>query len=115
MDNERKKVLKQQYAERKPEMGIISYRCGEQIWIEPSKDIKADRNSTLFQLKLGSWRNKEMKKAFTTHGEENFVWEVLKELDYEDPSKDYSEDLELLLLMCKDEYPNAQRMRPGKK
>ena len=31
-----------------------------------------------------------------------------KELEYEDPTKDYSEDLEIMLLQCFDEYKNAK-------
>ena len=46
---------------------------------------------------------------------ESFEWVMLKELEYEDPTKDYSDDLEILLLDCFEEYGNAEPMRPNQK
>ncbi len=60
MNKDRKKELRTQYEERKPDMGIICWQNDAEIWIAISKDINADYNSSLFQLKLGSWPNREI-------------------------------------------------------
>ena len=77
-----------------------------------SKDAKADYNRSLFQLRLGSWPNKELQAAFTADPE-SFRWTLLKRLDYKEREEDHREELELLYLLCREEYPQAQPMRPG--
>ena len=79
-----------------------------------STDAKADYNGTIFQLKLGSWPNRELQAAFTADPD-SFRWSLLKKLDYKEREEDHRDDLELLFLMCMEEYPQAQRMRPGKR
>lgn len=114
MDKEQKKALRAQYDERKPEMGIVCWQNGTTMWIAISKDAKADHNSSLFQLQLGSWPNREMQAAFTKDPEA-FEWSILKQLDYEDREKDHSEELELLYMLCMEEHPDARQMRPGRR
>lgn len=114
MDKEQKKALRAQYDQRKPEMGIVCLQSGEQLWIAVSEDAKADYNGTLFQLKLGSWPNRELQRAYTGDPE-SFRWSLLKKLDYKEREDDHRDDLELLYLMCLEEYPNARPMRPGRK
>lgn len=114
MDREGKKALRVQYDQRKPEMGVVCWRSGDQMWIAVSEDAKADYNGTLFQLKLSSWPNREMQKAYS-QDPGSFQWSLLKRLDYKEREEDHRDDLELLFLMCMEEYPQAQRMRPGKR
>lgn len=113
MDKEQKKALRAQYDERKPDMGIICWKKGTAMWIAISKDVKADHNSSLFQLRLGSWPNRELQAAFT-QDPESFEWSILKKLDHEDRDEDHSEELELLYQLCLEEYPDARQMRPGR-
>lgn len=115
MNSERRKQLKSAYAERRPEMGVVCWQCGEQMWIMASKDTRADYNSTLFQLQAGNFVNRQMQAAFQEQGEESFHWRVLKVLEYDDPKEDHWEDLELLLMECQDEYPQAQLMRKARR
>ena len=49
MDKNRKKELRSQYDERKPDMGIVCWQQGENRWIAISRDA-ADYNCSLFQL-----------------------------------------------------------------
>lgn len=114
MEKEKKKALRTQYAQLKPDMGIVCWQNGVSMWIAISKNAKADYNSSLFQLKLGSWPNREMQEAFTENPDA-FQWSLLKKLDYKEPEQDCHDDLELLYLMCMEEYPNARQMRPGRK
>lgn len=114
MEREKKKALREQYDQRKPEMGVVCWRSGEKMWIATSTDAKADYNGTLFQLQLGSWPNREMQKAFTDDPG-SFQWSLLKKLDYKERDEDHTEDLKLLYLMCLEEYPDARQMRPGRR
>jgi len=84
------------------------------MWIAISEDANADHNGTLFQLQLGSWPNRELQKAFTADPG-SFRWSLLKKLDYKEREDDHREDLELLYMMCLDEYPEARQMRPGRR
>ena len=114
MDKDKKKELRSQYEARRPDMGIVCWQSGSRRWIATSKDARADHNSSLFQLKLGSWPNREMQKAFD-EDPDSFHWSILKELDYEERDEDHSEELELLYMICLEEDPDAEQMRPGKR
>lgn len=111
MDHARKKALREEYDRRKPLMGVACWRSGERMWIAISRDAKADYNRSLFQLRLGSWPQRELQRAYT-EAPESFRWSLLKELDYEEQEEDHTADLELLYLLCQEEYPQAQAMRP---
>ena len=113
MNNERKKELREQYDRRKPDMGVVCWRSGERLWIAVSRDAKADYNRSLFQLKLGSWPNREMQQAYSADPG-SFQWSLLKKLDYDEREEDHAADLELLYLLCQEEYPQARAMRPGR-
>lgn len=114
MDNDKKKQLKEAYANRHPEMGIVCWQCGEKMWVSISRDTKSDYNGTSFQLKLGSWPNRELQAEYNKTPD-LFEWRVLKVLDYKDYADDHTEDLELLLMMVMEEYPEAKKMKPGKR
>lgn len=113
MDSKTKKALRAQYDQRKPDMGIVCWQNGEKMWIAISRDANADYNGSLFQLKLGSWPNREMQKAYTENPEA-FQWSLLKKLEYKECGEDHSDDLELLYMMCMEEYPRHRRCAPAK-
>ena len=110
MDNEKKKALREQYSNRHPQMGVVCWKCGDEMWIDMSKDFNADRNRTDFQLKLGSWPNKALQKAYQDDPD-GCSFSLLRELDYEDYSEDHTDDLKLLLMEVLSEYPDAKPMR----
>lgn len=87
----------------KPEMGIFAIRSktNNKCHIETAQDVKSRINRAEFQLKFGNYPNKELQKEWKEHGEENFIIEVLENLEYDkDESKtDYTEDLDLLKLI----------------
>ena len=107
---QKKKALRAQYDQRKPDMGIVCWQNGEKMWIAVSKDAKSDYNSSLFQLQLGIWPNREMQKAFTDNPD-SFQWSLLKKLDYKERDEEHSDDLEFLYMMCMDEYGNSRAGR----
>ena len=114
MKDEQKKALRQQYEQRKPDMGIVCWKYEDQMWIAISKDAAADYNSISFQLDLGSWPNRELQNAYKK-APEKFEWCLLKKLDYKERDEDHSEDLELLFELCMEEFPHPKKMRPGKR
>lgn len=107
MDKDHRKELRERYQKRHPQMGIVCWMCGEHIWAAVSHDAAADYNSTLFQLKLGSWPNREMQKLYAERPED-FIWSVARELDYEDIDDDHADDLQLLLMDFLEEHPLAR-------
>lgn len=111
MNDARKRALREEYDRRKPDMGIVCWQSGERMWIAISRDAKADYNRSLFQLKWGSWPERELQRAYT-EAPGTFQWTLLKKLDYEEREEDHSADLELLYLLCREEYPQAKDMRP---
>ena len=114
MDKDRRKELREQYDRRHPDMGVVTWRCGDDIWVMTTKDANADYNRMSFQLKLGSWPNKELQNAYTADPQ-GFVWSLEKSLKYDERKEDHSEDLELLLMEFMDEHPDAKPMKQGKK
>ena len=114
MDKDKRKALKEAYANRHPDMGIVCWKNKDQMWIAKSTDARADFNSTSFQLKLGSWPNREMQAAYNTDPE-SFQWVLLKKLDYKEADEDHGDDLEILYLEAVEEYPAAKPMRNGKR
>jgi hypothetical protein len=100
---DRRKELKEQYKNFRPDMGvfIISSSYNNKCHIEKAKDLKSKMNRAIFQLEFGSYPNKELQKEWKEHGEKYFTIEVLEKLEYDkDESKtDYTEDLALLEMM----------------
>jgi hypothetical protein len=100
---DRRRELKEQYKQMKPEMGIIliKSKLNNKCYIEATKNLKGTINGTKFKLNAGSHRNKELQRQWRELGEDNFSIEILEKLEYdEDESKiDYSEELKLLELI----------------
>lgn len=102
MDIRRKKELLESYKNRRPEMGVISYRCKEtgESFIGIAKDTKAAFNSTNLKLEANWHPNKRLQELWNIHGPVGFEQEVIKVLKYEDPNEDHTEELELLREEC---------------
>jgi len=102
MDMRRKKELLEEYRNRRPEMGVVSFRCiatGESF-MGSTKDTKAYFNSERFKLLSGGHPNRQFQEIWNKHGEEGFEVSVLKTLKYDDPKEDHREELEELLDQC---------------
>ncbi|NMA03003.1 MAG: GIY-YIG nuclease family protein [Clostridia bacterium] len=97
---DRRKELKLQYKQMKPEMGVIIIRSelDNKCYLEGTQNIKGTINSAKFKLEAGIHPNRELQRAWKEQGEKNFLIQVLENLEYEeDESKtDYSEELALL-------------------
>lgn len=112
MDIRRKKQLLEEYKNRNPEMGIISFFCvpAKETFLCLSKDTKANINSNRFKLSINRHPNKRMQELWKQYGEMNFKISVIQVLKYEDPNADHTEELEKLLIHCLDLNNSARRM-----
>jgi len=100
---DRKKELKEQYKNMRPDMGIfmVHSKSSGKCHIESTKDLKSKINRTKFQLELGSHPDRELQEEWDNYGEKDFIIEILEKLKYDknEPDRDYTEDLELLKIM----------------
>ena len=70
MDANRKKQLQEEYKNRCPEMGIVSYRCisTNESFLAASADIKASFNSTTMKLSSNYHPNKYLLSLWKEYG-----------------------------------------------
>lgn len=64
MDKTKRKELVSEWKNRRPEMGVISFKCkatGDNF-IDISKDMKADYNSNRFKLLMGNHPKKKCRR-----------------------------------------------------
>jgi len=112
---DRKKELKMQYKQMKPDMGLIVVRpkSGNKFFLQATQNLKGFMNRIIFQLDTGRHPNRELQKAWQELGKNNFMVEVLEKLEYdEDESKtDYSDELALLELEWREKLL-AQGLEP---
>ena len=95
---DRKEIIRT-YKQRVAPMGIFQVRNTEngKILVDKSKALDTKYNSILFQLKMGSFPNKELQEDFLKYGEAVFVYEVLDRLEpKDDPLYNYDDDLKTL-------------------
>ena len=112
MDKARKNELRELYQNRRPEMGVISYRCKEtdEVFLGISKDTKADFHSTNFKLTANRHPNKRLQELWNKYGREGFELSVIKVLKYDDPNQDHTKKLERLREQCFAANPNARKI-----
>jgi hypothetical protein len=100
---DRRKELKEQYKQMKPDMGIFSIRSknGTFCYLETTQDLKGTMNRALFQLRFGSHPHKILQKIWKELGEDNFSVDILEVLPYskDEYKTDYSEELNILKLL----------------
>jgi hypothetical protein len=100
---DRKKELKQQYKEMKPDMGIMIVRSkvSNKCFLQATPNLRGTINGTKFKLNAGAHPNRELQKDWNELGEDSFSIEILAQLEYDkDETKtDYSEELEVLQMI----------------
>ncbi|HEX2592685.1 MAG TPA: GIY-YIG nuclease family protein [Rhizomicrobium sp.] len=85
MDNAKKKDLVREYKEQKTTPGIFAVRCGESVWVGPSKNLDKQQNSIWFQLRMNGHMNKAMQALWNEKGADAFTFEVLEEIAGDNP------------------------------
>jgi len=112
MNTKRKREFLEAWKNRRPEMGIISFRCSmtDEVFLTTATDIPAKFNRIRFQLSAGNCPNRRMQELWNQYGEDTFELQVVKRLKYDDPKEDHTEELEVLCELCLHENPNARRV-----
>lgn len=112
MDIKRKKQLLEEYENRKPEMGVISFHCAatQETFLGISKDTKADLNSNRFKLTANMHPNKRLQELWNRYSENNFELSVIQVLKYEDLNTDHTGKLEKMLAQCLESNRDARRI-----
>ena len=112
MDVKRKKQLLEEYKNRRPEMGVISYRCiaTNESFLGISKDTRADFNSSSAKLAMNYHPNKRLQELWNHYGAEGFALSVVKTLKYENPADDHTAELEALREQCLAQDKLARRI-----
>ncbi len=110
---DRKKELKLQYKQRKPDMGVfmICRLSNQKCYLECTPDLKSRMNSTRFKLFAGSHPCIQLQQDWKLLGESGFSIEVLERLEY-DPEgliTDYSEDLEIIKIMWEEKLAQQNK------
>ena len=100
------KELKTEYKQMKFPMGVFQIRniANGKIFIDSSTNMNSKWNRHQTQLKFGNNWNTELQNDWKKFGEDNFVFEVLSELEEKDGGSDnYKKELTLLEEMLLDE------------
>lgn len=95
VDNSRRKELLQQYAERKPSIGVFAVKCAAtgEAWVAWSRSLDKRKNGIWFELRAGGGHGvTEIYPSWKAHGEDAFIYEILEEISEDNPHK-----LEVLL------------------
>ncbi len=112
MDIKRKKQLLEEYKNRRPEMGVIAYRCiaTNESFLGISKDTRVGFNSNSTKLAANYHPNKKLQELWNLYGMEGFELSVLKVLKYENPDDDHTSELEALRDQCLAQDMQARRI-----
>lgn len=113
MDKKRKKELIEHYRQIKPEMGIflICSKVNNKCLLQTAHNLKGAINSTRRRLESGFHAHKELQREWHNNGPDNFKIEVLEILEYDkDETKtDYSEELDLMLMMWEEKLLSEKK------
>lgn len=85
MQRDARKAAIAAFKERKAIAGLYAVRClatGGR-WIGRSQNLASVQNQLWFTLRLGSSPHRTLQEAWRTHGAEQFVLEVVEQLDEE--------------------------------
>ncbi len=79
---ERKEANKK-FKERETLRGVFALRCTAtgQVWVGPSRNLAATKNSLWFRLRNGIYPDQILQKEWSAHGEQAFQYEILEKLD----------------------------------
>lgn len=94
-----KKELKDAYKLVKTQMGVFQIRnkVNGKVFLDSSLNIKSKQNRHIAELKFGNHRHKDLQNDWNTLGTENFIFEVLAEIEPKDEDNlNYSRELKTL-------------------
>ena len=83
MDKAQRKAAIAEYKKRADAIGIFAVRCAAsgEAWVGPTLNLDTIKNRIWFGMRMGNATNADMQRAWTSHGSDSFVSEVLERLD----------------------------------
>ena len=86
MKAENRKAAIAEYKKRKAVAGIFAVRCRglAQLWVGQTLNLETMQNRTWFTLRMGTHTNVELQRAWSAHGEAQFIFEPLESLEDEE-------------------------------
>jgi hypothetical protein len=86
MKTEDRKAAIAAYKKREPAVGIFAVRCAatHETWVGQTLNLDTIQNRIWFSLRQGSNTNRELQRAWSAHGAENFTFESLEQLKEEE-------------------------------
>jgi hypothetical protein len=98
-DNMTKKELMEEYKNMKIRMGVfqIKNKSNGKIYVEGSPNLGKIWNRHKTELNFGTHLNQDLQKDWKDSGEENFIFEILGEIDQDGPpGADYRKQIKEL-------------------
>lgn len=99
MDKQRRAELKSAYKQAPIPAGmfVIKNKINGKMLLGSSLNLNGPLNRIKFELTVGSHKNQALQNDWNEHGEANFSFEILEQLEpNDDPGYDYSDDLTAL-------------------
>jgi group I intron endonuclease len=96
------KQLKEAYKLKKFKIGVFQIRntINGKIFVGSSVNLDAIWNRIKAELKLAGHRNEKLQQEWALYGEENFLFEILYEIEQKDSDKlDYNKEAKKLEAM----------------
>jgi hypothetical protein len=86
MKNDDRKAAIAAWKKRKPAAGIFAVRWATSgdAWIGQTLNLDTIQNRVWFSLRVGSHSNRELQRAWSTHGADSFTFEPLEQLKDEE-------------------------------
>ena len=90
MKAEDRKAAIAAYKKRSAAAGIFAVRCrgsaqeSGQVWVGQTLNLETMQNRIWFSLRMGSHSNAGLQRAWSAHGEANFAYEALEQLEDEE-------------------------------
>ncbi len=109
-----KKELKKQYQQQKPKAGVFQVlnKVNGKVLIEGDKNIPAKWNRHRTELRFGSHRNKQLQADWNKEGEENFIFSIVSELEFEEGENiNLQEEVKLLKELVEEEMTFKKEMK----
>jgi hypothetical protein len=85
MKSEDRKAAIAAYKERKTVAGIYVVRCGVsgRAWVGQTPNLDTIQNRIWFALRMGSHTNRDLQRAWSAHGGDDFTFEAVERLKEE--------------------------------
>jgi hypothetical protein len=92
------KELREEYKLKKFRIGVFQIRntVNEKVFIDSSVNLDAIRNRHFSELNAGGHRNEILQKEWKEFGGQNFLFEIISEIDQTDDKTDYTKQAKQL-------------------